>query len=145
MAFKPPKQELTSLAKAIVSLDKLHQRVADEPFMASLDSVIRLGLQAGLIQNFEFTYELSWKAMRRWLKNNVNPAAVDGVSRRELFRLAAENRLITDVNEWMTYHTARNQTSHQYDNNLAEETLALMADFVHAAQYLLSTLEAHND
>ena len=139
------KQNLTFLAKAVASLDKLRRRVADESFMSRQDDVVRLGLQAGLIQNFEFTYELSWKAMKRWLANNVNPEIVDGVTRRELFRLAAENRLIEDVDEWMLYHAARNQTAHRYDSNLAAETLALMADFVHAAQYLLATLKAHND
>ncbi len=145
MSSNTPQQDLTPLDKAITSLDQLQRRVADEPFMAAQDQVVRLGLQAGLIQNLEFTYELCWKAIKRWLENNVNPEAVDGVTRRELFRMAAENRLIEDVEEWMTYHSARNQTSHQYDSTLAEETLNLMADFIRAAQRLLANLKARND
>jgi nucleotidyltransferase substrate binding protein (TIGR01987 family) len=145
MDSKTPQQDLSSLEKAITSLEQLHTRVSDEAFMATQDMVIRLGLQAGLIQNLEFTYELCWKAIKRWLENNVNPEAVDGVTRRELFRLAAENRLIEDVEEWMTYHAARNQSSHQYDSAVAEETMSLMADFVRAAQRLLNNLKARND
>jgi len=145
MNSNTPRQDLSQLEKAIASLEQLHTRVADEMFMATQDKVIRLGLQAGLIQNLEFTYELCWKAIKRWLENNVNPEAVDGVTRRELFRLAAENRLIEDVEEWMTYHAARNQSSHQYDSALAEETINLMADFVRAAQRLLNNLKDRND
>lgn len=140
-----PRQDLSQLEKAITSLEQLHRRVADEEWMTAQDNVIRLGLQAGLIQNLEFTYELCWKAIKRWLENNVNPEAVDGVTRRELFRLAAENRLIEDVEEWMDYHAARNQTSHQYNSALAEDAFNLIADFVRAAQRLLANLEARND
>ena len=133
------------LEKAISSLDQLQQRVADAQFMAAQDQIVRLGLQAGLIQNLEFTYELCWKAIKRWLENNLNPEAVDGVTRRELFRLAAENRLIEDVDEWMSYHEARNQSSHRYDSVLAEDVLGVIADFARAARRLLANLKARND
>jgi hypothetical protein len=35
--------------------------------------------------------------MKRWLEENVGSASVDGVPRRELFRLAAESRLIEEL------------------------------------------------
>ena len=53
--------------------------------------------------------------MKRWLEENVGSASVDGVPRRELFRLAAESRLIADLPRWMEFHQARNQTSHTYE------------------------------
>jgi nucleotidyltransferase substrate binding protein (TIGR01987 family) len=145
VSSKTPKQDLSQLEKAITSLVQLHQRVLDEAFMAAQDKVVRLGLQAGLIQNLEFTYEMCWKAIKRWLEANISPGVADGVTRRELFRMAAENRLIEDVDEWMKYHEARNQTSHLYDSALAEEVLAVMADFARAAQRLLASLKARND
>ena len=139
------KLDLTSLEKAITSLIQLQQRVADEKFMSQQDQVVRFGLQAGLIQNLEFTYELCWKMMKRWLQINTTPDSLDGVTRRELFRRAAENRLIEDVEDWMTYHAARNQTSHHYDSALAGETLGVISDFARAAQRLLDNLKARND
>ena len=73
MSFNPLRQDLSSLERAIVSLDQLHRRVTPDDFLAAQDNVIRFGLQAGLIQNFEITDELCWKSIKRWLGNNTNP------------------------------------------------------------------------
>lgn len=145
MSFESPKQDVTALEKATTSFLQLYPRVTDEAFMSQQDEIIRLGLQAGLIQNFEFTYELCWKAMKRWLENNISPNIADGVPRRELFRMAAENLLIEDVNEWMTYHSARNDSSHRYGMEIAEDVLQVLADFGRAAQRLLAQLKARHD
>lgn len=145
MSFDPPKQDLTHLEKAIASFVRLYPRVTDEQFMSQQDDVIRLGLQAGLIQNFEFTYELCWKAIKRWLENNISPNIADGIVRRELFRMAAENLLIKDVDEWMTYHAARNASSHRYGMEIAQDVLQTLADFGRAAQRLLARLQERND
>jgi len=69
----------------------------------------------------------------------------DGVTRRELFRLAAENRLIEDVEQWMIYHGARNQTVHIYDLEIAQEVYETARGFVKDAAKFLRALEAHND
>jgi nucleotidyltransferase substrate binding protein (TIGR01987 family) len=145
MSSNTTKQNLAPLKKAITSLDKLYPRVIDEKFMSQQDEVIRLGLEAGLIQNFEFTYELCWKDIKRWLENNISPDIADGVSRRELFRLAAENKLIDDIDEWMAYHAARNSTSHRYGKSIAKNVLQQIGDFIRAAQRLLGELQKRND
>lgn len=139
------KLDLTSLEKALTSLTQLYQRVSDEDFMSRQDNVIRLGLQAGLIQNLEFTYEVCWKMIKRWLKNNATSDELEGMTLRQMFRLAAENRLITDVDAWMNFRELRNQTSHRYDSGLAADAQALIADFIRAAEKLLEYLKTHND
>ena len=83
--------------------------------------------------------------MKRWLEANVSAESVDDVSRRELFRRAAENRLIDDVDLWMSFHAARNVTSHTYDNTTAEEVSDRAEHFAAAAQALLTALQARND
>ncbi len=145
MNFEPSRQDLTHLEKAIDAFTQLYPRVADEAFMSQQDDVIRMGLEAGLIQHFEFTYELCWKAIKRWLEENIGPDAADGVTRRELFRMAAENHLLEDVDEWMTYHVARNAASHRYGMEIAQEVLQVLADFGRAAQRLLMELQKRND
>ena len=137
--------ELNSLKHAIDSMSELLNRTYDTKLMTSLDEVTQNGLKAGVVQNFEFTYELCWKFMKRWLENNVGASYVDGVSRKELFRIAAENLLIEDVERWMEYHKARNETSHLYDEDVADLVFEAATDFIHDAKKLLANLEARND
>ena len=47
-------------------------------------------LKSGVIQNFEVAYEVCWKYMKRWIEEQVSPSLVDGVPRRELYRVSAE-------------------------------------------------------
>jgi len=137
--------ELDSLRNAVTALDEVVAKSEDDAFMAGLDRVARNAVKAGAIQHFEFTYELCWKFMKRWLEMNVSPAAVDGVSRRQLFRLAAENQLIEDVERWMRHHDARNRTSHTYEPAVAEEVYQAVHGFAQDARRLLDALDARND
>ena len=135
--------ELTSLENAIVSLDRSVRAAAT--FEATLPPEIKDTVRSGIIQNFEVAYELCWKMMKRWLETNISVESVDGVTRRELFRQAAENRLIDDVDLWMSFHAARNETTHTYDNDTAEEVSDSAKHFVSAAQSLLTSLRSRND
>lgn len=137
------KLDLTSLENATASLERsIH---AATIFESSLPPEIRDTVRSGIIQKFEVTYELSWKMMKRWIEMNISSESVDGVTRRELFRHAAESRLINDVDLWMSFHAARNETSHSYNNDTAEEVRQIAGHFVSAANSLLHTLHAHND
>ena len=135
--------DLGALSLSIKIVDSsLQETVGTLPLITS--PVLQMTLKAGVIQNFEVAYELCWKFIKRWLENNVSPNAVTGVSRRELFRYAAENLLIRDVDQWMDFHAARNKTSHIYDHAVAEATFAIVADFVPEAEFLLQKLRENN-
>ena len=137
--------ELTNLRNSIQSLTDLLAVAENDARMGQFTDVERNGIRAGVIQNFEVTYEISWKLMARWLNTYVASGVADGVTRRQLFRLAAENRLIHDVDEWMQHHEARNTTSHIYDEEQAARVYQATREFVHDARYLLEALEARND
>lgn len=136
--------DFSSLKKAVASFGEAVDAV-DSAKAARWKKGLRNTLRAGVIQNFEFTYELCWKFMKRWLETNVGRAQVEGITRRELFRLAAEHLLIADVEDWMVYHDARNETAHVYDEKKAQESLALAKRFLPAARKLLAVLEKKND
>ena len=119
--------ELGSLKKAIQSLTSA-LTVYSDPKTATRTAAERDVLRAGGIQNFEFTYEVYWKFMKRWLETNVSPT-MDGLTRKELFRLAAENKLIKKVEAWMLYHQSRNETSHTYDIETAEDVMRRSTHF----------------
>ncbi|SCY54583.1 HI0074 family nucleotidyltransferase substrate-binding subunit [Desulfoluna spongiiphila] len=137
--------ELSRLKKATTSLELLLSRVQNSDLMGSLDEVTRYGLRAGVILNFEFTYELCWKSLKRRLEENIGSTYVDGVTRRELFRYGAENRLIDDVDLWMDFHRSRNMTSHTYDVSVADDVFESAALFSKEAVRFLAALEARND
>lgn len=130
--------DLTSLEKSVAAL---RQSVAESASrMPELSPALRNTVKAGIIQQFEVAYEQSWKSMKRWIEENVGATEVDGVPRRELFRQAAEQRLIEDVEGWMRFHRARNETSHTYSAETADEVFALAMAFLPHAEALLATL-----
>jgi len=99
-------------------------------------------LQSGVIQNFEVAYELSWKFMKRWLEKNINPNITLGISRKEFYRIAKEHLLISDSEKWLEFHEARNETSHSYDKETADEVLKVSFEFLDFAKKFLATLES---
>lgn len=133
--------DLDNMRTAIASLDEALS-FSEDP---TLNGALGLVVQAGVIKHFEFTYELSWKFIKRWLELNVSPEAGAGVTRRELFRLGFENQLIPSVDRWMEYHLARNDTSHTYRKATADAVYAVIPGFLTDAQLLLAALEARND
>ena len=137
--------DLSSLTHACTSLQEALE-VTDRYLQSgSLNTAEFRTFRAGVIQNFEFTYELSWKAMRNWLAENLGKTVVDGITRKELFRFAAEHYLINEVTPWFNYHRQRNQTSHTYEESTAVEVYSVIQNFLIDAQLLLKRLNEKND
>jgi len=137
--------DLSGLKKAIGSFETAVEVVCQDEKMAMLDEDQKNVIQAGIIQNFEFTYELCWKFMKRWLGNSLGGLIVDGVTRRELFRYAAEHQLIEDVDVWMEYHAARNEVAHTYNEKTAEDVFLAAKRFLYDGREFLKKLEEKND
>jgi nucleotidyltransferase substrate binding protein (TIGR01987 family) len=137
--------DLSSLQKAVASLRAALGVASSAPEMSKMSEPAKDTIRAGVIQNFEFTYELCWKFLKRWLGDSLGSVYVDGVNRRELFRLAAEHHLIDDVESWMEYHDSRNETAHTYDKKTAQEVFESAKKFIKDAEILLANLEKRND
>lgn len=69
-------------------------------------------ISSGVIQNFEIAYENSWKLIARWLDENISADTSHKTTKKGLFRLAGEYFLIDDVDIWIEFHNARNNTSY---------------------------------
>ena len=140
------KLDLSSLHKAVDSLEKTLKVAENKILAAGLDNDVKDAIRAGVIQNFEFTYELCWKFMRRWLRKNADVEEAEYPrTRKELFRLAARFGLIKEPLSWFSYSDARNLTSHTYDEDKAETVYQTAVGFLGDARYLLDKLQEHND
>lgn len=137
--------DFSSLAAALGALKRaLHASTPDAQWK-SLSLEVQEAVKAGVIQNFEVSYEQSWKMMRRWLDANPVAGDVSGASMRQVFRLAAKAGLIDDVDAWMEFHAGRKLSSHSYDAKTAERVHSLSRRFLPAAEQALAQLQARND
>lgn len=99
-------------------------------------------LRDGVIQRFEYTYELAWKTLKRFLEIS-NPSAnlIDAMSFPSLIRSAWEQELLkSSWDNWKKFREARNNTSHAYDGPKAKQVFAIIPDFLEEANYLYQQL-----
>lgn len=137
--------DFSSLHNAVTSLQASLSVVDNEPWFSEQPANVRQTLVAGVVQNFEFVYELSVKMLRRQLEQEADsPADVDHASFRAMLRTAAEKGLIDDVESWMKYRQLRNVSSHTYDESKAALVHQQSRDFVKDAEVLLKNLEARS-
>lgn len=80
----------------------------------------------GMIQRFEFTFELAWKLLKSYAEYQGVDKEIMGS--RDAIRWAFENGLITDSNVWMEMIKRRNDTSHTYDEDTASEVVDRIED-----------------
>ncbi len=137
--------DLSPLQSAIGALERALSVTGDAQRWQQFDAETQEALKAGVIQTFEVAYEQSWKMMRRWLAANPLAGDVDGVPMRQLYRLAAKTGLVDDIDRWMDFHAARNQTSHTYNRAIAQTVFALAPAFALHAQAMLAQLKTRND
>ena len=72
----------------------------------------------GLIQGFEFTFELAWNVMKDYLEEQ---GIIGIIGSKNAFRHAFNKNLIEDGQTWLDMIRDRNLASHSYDEETAEE------------------------
>ena len=132
------KIDITHLKNAISALRSC---IGEYNEHASAGTSLKEALRSGVIHNFEIAYEFSWKTMKKWLAFNVGNTVVNGIPRFELFRLAAEHLLISNSETWFDFHDARNRTTHEYGEEVAEQVFEQALKFLPCANEFLETME----
>lgn len=137
--------DLSPLQDAIQSLEDGIEVVSDNAWLNQQNQKVRNTLIAGVIQNFEFVYEICIKMLRRQLElEAASPEEIDHSSFRDLLRAGGEKGLLSNVEAWLTYRQMRNITSHTYDHEKAEHVWQQTKIFIHDAKDLLQALESRN-
>jgi len=112
---------------------------------AAKDPALREQFRAATIQAFEYSSELTVKMIRRPLAEiGATPSDLAQPTFADLIRSAADARLLKDVKGFLVYRDARNRTSHAYDQETADEVIAVIPDFLRDASFMLSELRERN-
>lgn len=131
---------LTHLSKAISSLEEAIEYAKNLPEGISADIV-----RDSVIQRFEYTYELSWKLLQRWIRINIGPDEAEPRTKKDLFRLASKKEMIKNPEDWFNFAEARNNIAHTYNPSYAKNVYDTALHFLPVVKSLYQELEAHND
>ena len=103
-------------------------------------------IRDGLIQRFEFSYEISHKMLKRHLEAvSPTPEQFDAMAFADLIRSANEQGLLLgDWSAWKIYREMRSKSSYTYDEEIAIEVVQSIPAFLEEARHLLKQLQERN-
>jgi len=131
------KLDLTSLQKALSTLDKAIKRYESDPTDEDIRDTV--------IQRFEYSWKLCWKMIELQLKQDMpTRASADKLSYQNTLREVAERGIVANVEDWMAYRAMRNITSHGYDEETARKVYKAALEFSIDAADVLKELEKRN-
>ena len=117
-------QRFSNYKKALRKLEDSVDYVTNHITKESLDTGEEFGLiqidliKQGLIQSFEFTHDLAWNVIKDYVHYQGNQSVRGS---RDATREGFSMGLIEDGDVWMEMIRSRNQTSHTYDEETADE------------------------
>lgn len=89
--------------------------------------------EAGMVQAFEFTFELAWKTLKDYL-------LAKGISSnfpRDVIKDAFQTEIIQDGVSWLRMLDKRNELSHTYNETSARKALEIIKDEYYPCIYQL--------
>lgn len=92
----------------------------------------------GVIQRFEFTFELFWKVIQEYTRYK----GLETASPRDAFRVAGDLGIIEDPNVWFEFLKDRNLTTHLYSEKDAANILLHIPSFVKETERVLEKIES---
>jgi nucleotidyltransferase substrate binding protein (TIGR01987 family) len=131
--------DASALANAVQRLREGVARCAQEP----KDEQLR----DGLIQRFEFTYELCHKTLRRYLRETAaSPEEFERLPFADLIRAGnAQGLLRAEWPAWRRFREMRGRTSRVYDARAALAVVAAIPEFLAEAEHLCSELQRRRE
>ena len=136
------KLSLTPLERALASLKRSIDLT--QPLLKdnNTSETLKETLRAGLIQHFEFCYELCWKTLKKKLEMETSDAElISTMLYQELIREGAQKGFIDDPEKWFEYRRLRNMTSHTYKEEIAKNVCQGTIQFYNDAKNLLFKLQ----
>lgn len=116
-------------ARCIATLSQAFENLNQQP----QDSVAYDIYRAACVKEFEIILEQTGKLLKKRLKPYfASSKQVDQLMFKDIFRQAAKHGLITleEAERWLIYRDNRNDMAHDYGEGFANQTLALLPQFI---------------
>ena len=104
------KQRFQNFEKAFLQFDEA---------VSTIDELSVLEKE-GLIQRFEYTFELAWKTLKDFLESQE----VEAKFPREVIKKGFQYEIISDGEMWMEMLEKRNLMAHTYDEEIFEKAVS---------------------
>jgi nucleotidyltransferase substrate binding protein (TIGR01987 family) len=116
----------------------------DEGLHRYLQNKDDIQIRDGLVQRFEFTYELTHKTLKRFMAlTGANPEDIAQMAFSDLIRTGnAQGLLSKDWADWKGFREMRGSTSHAYDERIALKVVAEIPAFLSEAKFFLQQLQS---
>ena len=137
--MKKEELSLTNLKNAIDSLIE-----SSSAYKSNKDEKMRGFIEDSCVKRFEFTVETSWKIMKKFLKLEYGKSDAE-LTMNNIFRFMEGYNLISSWESWKNYYNHRNNTSHEYNQDKAQETLKLVDSLIKDSNELYNNISKKLD
>jgi nucleotidyltransferase substrate binding protein (TIGR01987 family) len=128
--FSNYNKALKKLSEAIEYINKKIKKNDLEIENEQAEDILEEIIKEGLIQRFEYTYEMVWNVMKDYALYQGNSEIADS---RDAIRFAFSTRLIKNGDMWMDMIKSRIKTSHTYNEETANEIYLKIINEYHYA------------
>jgi nucleotidyltransferase substrate binding protein (TIGR01987 family) len=131
-------------ARCISTLERAFNALQELPSDDDLYDIYR----AACVKEFEIILEQTGKLLKKCLKPYfATPKQVDQLNFKDIFRYAAKHGLIEleESERWLLYRDNRNDTAHDYGAGFANDTLALLPQFIADAYRMNELIKQGHD
>jgi len=135
--------DITPLEKALAQLEESLQ-LLDAKVWGD-NNASRRNHERGAVQAFEFTYGVAVNLLKRQMEQIRPDSGEFGAMRFEDFlRASAAAGLIPSLENFFDYWEKRNLTSHNYNEEVSRQLLAILNPFAEDMRFLLKQLQDRN-
>lgn len=92
------------------------------------------------IKRFEYTFETSWKFMKKYFKLQYNKTEQE-LTMNNIFRYMEAYGFTNSWLNWKNYYEQRNNTAHEYNIEKSNKLFEFLPNFINDVKFLIETWE----
>lgn len=117
------------LKKSLMHLEKQYNNYQSMDKRDNLSELDKEGISESVVQRFETCYDTLWKHLKKYLEEELGIPDVPS-SPKPVLRLAHNNGIIENIENWIDYANARVGTAHDYSEEKFKNALKKTGDFI---------------